>query len=348
MVVIAVIGAALALVLLMLLLQTRSALGSSREQLASAERQRDAERTRADDGEAKVAELEQEMTAVREAVSEAEAAHAAEADRATEAEARLTELEAERDDAVRAVDDAEAERVDTARRLADSSDELAEVRAILDERSHEAEVRAAEVLDLTHRNEQLQVDLVEAADAAARQRTPSVPSVLVSDDGADLDVPAFSPSTAWELELVRSERTWRYSVAANPVEDPNPFEHTDNPLKLAIEIEALALREDVGAFIGIDWQAGTSIHPADDPGRAHLTLRLAQELLAAAAREMSPSTLVVRPDPERGGVSLEVVASDPDDVDFKIPPPPIATEWIGIDEHGGMVVTVKLDPTPPG
>jgi len=225
--------------------------------------------------------------------------------------------------------------------LADATTSLAEAKTLIEQ--HQLSSVASDELNLTltHQNEELQVQLIEAADEAARRSTPSVPAVLVSDDGSDLDVPGFSPGMAWELELVRSDRTWRYSVAANPVEDPSPFGSTDNPLKLAIEIEALALREDVGAFIGIDWQAGNDIDPAADPARAHLTLRLAQELLASAAREMSPSTLIVTSDAKRGGVSLEVVASDPDDVDFKIPPPPIASEWIGIDEHGGMVVTVR-------
>lgn len=337
----AVLCAVLALVLLMLLLQTRAALGSTSDALASAERERVAERQRADALDHDVSELESELTEVRAESADIDTARIEAEQRVTEADARIAELEAALDDVTRSRDESVSE-------LTEATQELTDARAAFEERAAEAESRAAEVLDLTHQNEQLQVDLVEAADEAAKQRAPSVPNVLVSDDGADLDVPGFSPAMAWELELVRSERTWRYSVAANPVEDRDPFEGTDNPLRLAIEIEALALREDVGAFIGIDWQAGTAIDPNEDPARAHLTLRLAQELLAAAAREMSPSTLVVRPDPDRGGLSLEVVASDPADVDFKIPPPPIASEWIDIDEHGGMVITVKVEPVPPG
>jgi hypothetical protein len=345
-VVFAVLSAVLALVLLMLLLQTRAALGSTRDALAGAERVGDVERHRADELDARLAELEIELDDTRADAADLDVTRHEAEERAAEAEARIVELTAARDDAVQALEDAARAKDELDQQLSDISGELSEARSAVDARSSEAEARAAEVLELTHQNEQLQVDLVEAADEAAKQRAPSVPSVLVSEDEGGLHVPGFSPSTAWELELVRSERTWRYSVAANPVEDPNPFATTDNPLRLAVEIEALALREDVGAFIGIDWQIGTMIHPGDDPARAHLTLRLAQELLAAAARELSPSTLVVRPDLERGGVSMEVVASDPDDVDFKIPPPPIASEWIGIDEHGGMVVTVKVDQPP--
>ncbi len=331
-----VLLAVLALVLLMLLLQSRGALASTQETLASTQRDLVSSRTRTTELDARVAELDIARSEAEELVGELRTELAAENDRATAAEANTAELEAARADA-----ETTRSQIETA--LTERTEALADAQSIIETRNRAAEEQAAEILDLTHQSEQLQVELVEAADKAAKQRAPTVPSVLVSDDGADLDVPGYNPSMAWELELVRSARTWRYSVAANPVEDANPFDGAENPLKLAVEIEALALREDVGAFIGIDWRAGNTIDPDIDPARAHLTLRLAQELLASAAREMSPSTLIVVPDPARGGVSLEVVASDPDDVDFKIPPPPIASEWIGIDEHGGMVVTVRVD-----
>ncbi len=335
-VVFVVLLAVLALVLLMILLQSRGALASTQETLAAAQRDLVSSRTRNTELDAQVTELETARSAADELVEELRAELATEQDRATEAEANTAEVEAARADA-----ETSRSQIETA--LTARTQELADAQSIIDTQNRAADAKAAEILELTHQSERLQVELVEAADEAAKQRAPTVPGVLVSGDGKDLDVPGYNPSMAWELELVRSARTWRYSVAANPLEDANPFDGAENPLKLAVEIEALALREDVGAFIGIDWRAGTTIDPNVDPARAHLTLRLAQELLASAAREMSPSTLIVVPDPARGGVSLEVVASDPDDVDFKIPPPPIASEWIGIDEHGGMVVTVKVD-----
>lgn len=340
-VVVAVLCAVVALVLLMVLLQSRGALASTKDALGQAERQavKSAERTateqaRVEELGEEIVRLEAEVADARDQVEKRSASlEAAEGELETE-RARIGELEAELETAVVARNQFEAD-------LAARDGDLAVASASLAQHQETAEASDQLNLALTHQTEELQVQLIEAADEAAKRSTPSVPSVLVSDDGSDLKVPGFSPGMAWDLELVRSQRTWRYSVAANPVEDANPFETTDNPLKLAIEVEALALREDVGAFIGIDWRAGTDIDPDADPARAHLTLRLAQELLASAARELSPSTLIVTSDATRGGVSLEVIASDPNDVDFKIPAPPVASEWIGIDEHGGMVVTVR-------
>lgn len=325
----------------MVLLQSRGALASTNEALATAENNAAEATQRLSAARAEVDQLTAEIDTRTGELAAVQADLQAKGDEADGLRdeligerKRIEELQEQLEAAVEARDSLEAE-------LAARDGEVVAVKTLLEKQQEVTEASDNANLELTHQNETLQVQLLEAADEAAKRSSPSVPAVLVSDDGSDLDVPGFSPGMAWDLELVRSERTWRYSVAANPVEDPNPFIDTDNSLRLAIEVEALALREDVGAFIGIDWQAGNDIDPAADPARAHLTLRLAQELLASAARELSPSTLVVTSDAERGGVSLEVVASDPDDVDFKIPPPPIASEWIGIDEHGGMVVTVK-------
>lgn len=333
--------AVVALVLLMVLLQARGALASTNDALAKSEGRvvkatsdAAAERSKIDVLDTEITELESKLATAHELAAErANELETADAEIAIHI-AKIEDLQVELEAAVYARSQLEVD-------IADRDGAVASANEQLTAHQHTAEARERVNLTLTHQNEELQVQLIEAADQAAKRSVPMVPSVLVSDDGADLDVPGFSPGMAWELELVRSERTWRYSVAANPVEDPSPFTNAQNPLKLAIEIEALALREDVGAFIGIDWQAGVAIDPTDDPARAHLTLRLAQELLASAARELSPSTLIVSNDSARGGVSLEVVASDPNDVDFKIPPPPIASEWIGVDEHGGMIVTVR-------
>lgn len=318
----------------MVLLQSRGALSSTKDALHRSERSLTKTTGELDAERARSTALDAELSHSRDINETLEAQHASDVERNDELTSRVDELQTHLEDAVDARSKSEIAVAEREQALAAAAAEI---------NQHQETAAASDQLNLalTHQTEELQVQLIEAADEAAKRTTPSVPTVLVTDDGSDLDVPGFSPGMAWELELVRSERTWRYSVAANPVEDPSPFGHAENPLKLAIEIEALALREDVGAFIGIDWQAGTDIDPEADPARAHLTLRLAQELLASAARELSPSTLIVTSDESRGGVSLEVVASDPNDVDFKIPPPPIASEWIGIDEHGGMIVTVR-------
>ena len=60
-------------------------------------------------------------------------------------------------------------------------------------------------------------------------------------------------------------------------------------IRLAIETEVSALRDDVGAFLTADVQP----HLTEDPATAHLILRLAQEMLAQAARLDEPSHLSV-------------------------------------------------------
>jgi hypothetical protein len=248
----------------------------------------------------------------------------------------LDAARAARDDAQRALEDLTSE-------LTDTTSELEAVKATLETTEGALAEQRDELRRVTLEIESAQEALAAAEDLAAKRAETAVPPVLLanSEDGAQLDVPGFSPTTAWDLELVRSERTWRYSVATNPLEDESPFSDTQNPLRLAVEIEALALREDVGAFIGIVWEIGDMIDPVKDPARAHLTLRLAQEMLAAAAREVEPAELRVTPDPDGAGVRMQVVPMDGDDIEFNIPPPPIASEWIDIDDHGGMVVTVK-------
>lgn len=114
--------------------------------------------------------------------------------------------------------------------------------------------------------------------------------------------------TLWHLELARSERTWRYSVAILP-DDPSPFATTDDALRLAIETEASALRDDVGAFLTVDVEP----HLCGDPARALLILRLAQELLAQAARLDEPSHLSVGHAPS-GAITLSIRPVEEGDV----------------------------------
>ncbi len=337
------LGCAIAAVVLFLLwIGRRRALSA---ETASLDRTR-AELARSD---AQKAELEDTVTKLTDDVSTAATERESLAE---QLETATTELEAAKAaiDLATATAEATQEQIDRlTAELAASSDEVEQqtawavrTQAELDEMSKVAATQAVEINELALQAEAAEEALVEAQDAASRRRETAVPPVLLanSEDGTQLEVPGFSPATAWQLELVRSDRTWRYSVASNPVEDSSPFEDTDNPLRLAIEIEALALREDVGAFIGIRWEASNLIDPEVDPARAHLTLRLAQEMLAAAAREAEPSELWVSVGPN-GGLSMKISALDGDDIDFKIPPPPIASEWIDVDEHGGLVVTVK-------
>ena len=138
----------------------------------------------------------------------------------------------------------------------------------------------------------------------------------------------------WKLELLRSERAWRNSVATNPVTDESPFTKSEDPVRLAIETDAAALREDVGAYVTIDWKAKV----VKDPARSHLIVRVAQELLAAAARTSGPSTLVVS-----GSKDLKMKFEQLDDSaeEINLIAPRFDSEVIDITDKDGITVTVK-------
>jgi len=174
---------------------------------------------------------------------------------------------------------------------------------------------------------------VEAAETAAAAIAARDTGVVIGDIG---DVGGAQPETLWSLEITRSERTWRTSVAPNPTTDPDPFESTDDPVRLAVEIEAGALRENVGAFITIDWQA----KPITEPGRAHLVVRVAQELLEAAARSPEPSRLVATGD-EEITLALESVG-DSEEV-INIIPPRITSDLVEAREETATSLKIKTE-----
>ncbi len=140
-------------------------------------------------------------------------------------------------------------------------------------------------------------------------------------------------ATLWQLELARSERAWRHSVATNPLSDESPFEDVKDPTRLAVEVEAAALREDVGTYITIDWQA----EPIDDPSRQHLVVRVAQELLAEASRSTTKAKLLVTGSDD---LKLEFIPTGEDD-DSNLIPPQITNELIDLSQNEGISITVK-------
>lgn len=113
----------------------------------------------------------------------------------------------------------------------------------------------------------------------------------------------------WSLELARVERRWHTGVApgmhlTSPLATSAP---TEQP-RLALEIIAAALREEVGTRFTIDWQI-TETLPVDV---ALLTVRTADEILAAAALSCELVHLVVAQDVEQAHVELTVEAFDSD------------------------------------
>ena len=195
------------------------------------------------------------------------------------------------------------------------------------------ESQAEEISGLTTDKAALQAR-VEAAETTAAAATARLKGIEVRD-GVDIGVA--QPETLWALELIRSERTWQTSVATNPASDDSPFDHTDDPIRLAVEIEAGALRENVGAFITIDWQAEAITKPA----HAHLVVRVAQELLEAAARSPEPSRLVVTGGDEVVVLSLEPV-DDGEEV-INIIPPRVTSDLVEVQDALGVSLTVKAE-----
>ncbi|MEL6982502.1 MAG: hypothetical protein AAFO29_08765, partial [Actinomycetota bacterium] len=162
------------------------------------------------------------------------------------------------------------------------------------------------------------------------------PEVVVGDGDGTGDP---SADTLWDLEVARSERSWRNSVAINPVDDPSPFDSTDDPVRTAVEIEASALREDVGALIDVEWK----IPPIEASARRVLVVRVAQEMLASASRVPGAARLVVSEDADSGSLVLSFESADEGGPVLNLIPPPISTEVIDVHSDGGLTVTVPAD-----
>jgi hypothetical protein len=250
-----------------------------------------------------------------------------EAARATiiEREVTLTELEAQ----VTKLDAQSTQLSGVVRRL---GSELDDAKVTVAEQAARIEGQSSEISALVADNNFLQARAesaeAEAAAAEARNTGIVIGDVLSADDG--------QPATLWSLELARSERTWRTSVAADPFAASSPFETTDDPVRLAVEVEAAALRENVGAFISIDWQAG----PVADPSRAHLIVRIAQELLEAAARNPQPLRLVAKGDDD---VTLRLEPVEPGGEPINLIPPSVTGDLIDVTDESGLTVTVKAN-----
>lgn len=204
---------------------------------------------------------------------------------------RDAELERTRTELSEAVDRArlaEGLHTDAVKDLTAAQNDAAELNDELDEADTLAETQSAELASLAIETEELRAKL-----AKAENTTPS--------EGVD-------PATLWQLELARSERTWRYSVALLP-DDISPFVEGVDKLRLAVEIEAAALRDEVGAFLSVQWDAEL----VEDPARALLILRVAQELLNKASRIEEPTVLAVNTETEASNLVLRLQPADEGD-----------------------------------
>ena len=247
----------------------------------------------------------------------------------------------------------EAKRADLSKKYDDVRSRLEETGETLRKRTDLADAQAMQIHELSAERDDLQQQL-----ASAEERIVTLaarPGVVVGEVTAD-DANA---EMLWELEVARSERAWRNSVAINPVADPSPFESAEDPVRKAVEIEAAALREDVGALITVDWQAP----PIESAARRLLVVRVAQEMLASAARAPGAARLVVTqaaPATQEGGASgdgeheggapgagdgelkMEFEAADDAEV-INLIPPQLSSDLIDVRSDAGLIVTVRAD-----
>ncbi len=224
------------------------------------------------------------------------------------------------------------ELTSTKSRLTDASDALRK-------RTELADAQALQIDALSGERDELRQ---QVSDAEERMVTLAArPGVVVGDlavAGSDAGASA-SAEVLWSLELARSERQWRNSVAIDPLGETSPFETTDDPVREAVEIEAAALREDVGALISVDWQAP----PIESVRRRLMVVRVAQEMLATAARVPGAARLQVTLDDESGELKLEFVPVDEGGDVANLIPPQISSDLIDVRNDTGLSVTVKAE-----
>lgn len=241
-------------------------------------------------------------------------------DRLETAESQIASLDEQRTDLI-----AETKRLTT---------DLDESVAALRKRTELADAQAMQIDSLSAARDELQQQLNSAEEQivtlAAR---PGVVVGELTNDDANAEM-------LWDLEVARSERAWRNSVAINPVDDPSPFETTSDPVHTAVQIEASALREDVGAMIEVDWQA----KPIEAASRRLLVVRVAQEMLALAARAPGAAKLVVTQEgDDEGELKMEFEAADESRQVINLIPPQISNELIDVRTESGVSLTVRAD-----
>ena len=239
----------------------------------------------------------------------AEAAVAAGLDREAALDERLDDAAVERVELERSIAELDEERTRLQASVEDSSgevarldDQLAVLRddlANAQEAAREADgaaVAAVAQADATH------LDLIRARGEAEALRTELDELRAAPEPPPDDERPEVAPLLVeglWSLERTRTERTWRQSVSLDPT-GPGPFAGGDDTARVAIEVEAASVREEVGSVIEVDWQVDGPIPLGD----GLLLVRSAQELLARASRTVEDGVLLVARDGDDLVVSL--------------------------------------------
>lgn len=223
------------------------------------------------------------------------------------------------------------EELDTVRDdLAAMRSQLEDTRDELERTAGRADTAEAALRDARDHLESalLESESVSTTLDAVREELVAATTALASaSDGADA-------SALWALEIARSERRWQLSVAPG-MDLPSPFATAPDQLKLAVEVEASALREEVGTRIDVAWDLSIEL-----PEEASLlVLRLAQELLADAAIRAETLELRVGPgDDGEDGVAVALRALDEEGELVPVALPPLAAGRVRPTEAGVWVV----------
>jgi predicted nucleic acid-binding Zn-ribbon protein len=278
-----------------------------------------------------LSKTEETLSKTAAALSKTEGTLSKTAEKLSKSEEKLADVQAELVDRDRRVGDLTSQNVKLTGEVADLNGRVEEANETLRKRTELADAQAAQIEVLSGARDDLQLELT-----AAEERIVTLtarPEVVVGESGNDPGA-----ETLWDLEVARSERSWRTSVAIDPMGETSPFETTDDPVRTAVEIEASALREDVGALISVDWKA----MPIESASRRLLVVRVAQELLAQASRAPGAARLIVTDSAEDGSLSFSFEAAD-DGLTLRLTPPPVSADVIDVRDDDGLVVTVLAD-----
>jgi outer membrane murein-binding lipoprotein Lpp len=242
----------------------------------------------------------------------------------------LADTETKLSGAEKRVADLTSQNVGLTGQVAELGGKVEEANETLRKRTELADAQAEQIDVLSGARDELQLRLTAAEEQIVT--LTARPGVVVGESGEDSGA-----ETLWDLEVARSERSWRTSVAIDPMGEASPFENTDDPVRTAVEIEAAALREDVGALISIDWKA----EPIESAARRMLVVRVAHELLAQASRAPGAARLIVT-DGEDGSLTFSFEADDAGTT-LKLTPPPVSTAVLDVSGDDGLTVTVRAD-----
>jgi hypothetical protein len=227
--------------------------------------------------------------------------------------ARLTGVEGERDAATARAEAGEERAQEQETRAGDAerraTDLVAQVET-LELSANDAARRCAEleasVTDLTTAR-----DAAEAERDDASQQAAALAAALRSAHAGGDD-----PNLLWALDLARVARRWREDVAPDP-DAPSPLGIAADPLRIAVDIEAAAVKESAGTAVAVEWGFEAPLGPP----AALAVLRVVQEVLAAGSKAVDAGVLRVHPDGRDVVVRFDAA---PGEEDALVPPDPFA------------------------